>query len=354
MNWLVNVISQLGFLRRRSSAIMAAVFLLALTSCAFAQSGRTAAKPSDEPEDGELIRIRTEEILVPVSIRDPSGAQVQGLTSDRFIIFDNGERQEIASFNRERIPANIVLLLDASGSVFSRMRFIREAAKHFLKTLLPEDKVCVMQFADDAELLQDWTPATNSKSLLKALDWRYHPGQATVFYDGLYLAAQNQLSKVEGRRIVVLLTDGIDTAERQRVSFSDALTAIRRSEASVYVISLTESLRAEISKHERGWLGRVFGGSDRRAIAKAKSMIDEAEVRLTTLATQTGGRMFLPVNEEDLLPAYAAIAEELRSQYVITYKPKKRAASGEYRQIKVLVTPGGFEVATRDGYVGRG
>jgi hypothetical protein len=82
-------------------------------------------------------------------------------------------------------------------------------------------------------------------------------------------------------------------------------------------------------------------------------MINEAEKQLTTIATESGGRLFLPVKEADLLPAYEAIAEELRQQYVITFRPRKRAAAGEYRRIKVLVTPGGFEVAAREGYMGR-
>ena len=338
------------WLRHGLQALLVVVFA---GSFSFAQSGRPPAPAGEEASDDETIRVLTEEILVPVSIRDASGAPVSGLGPDRFIVFDNGVRQELTSFNRQRVPANIVLLLDASGSVFSRMRFIREAAKRFLQSLLPEDKVCVMQFADQVELLQDWTAGNNSKPLLKAIEWRYHPGQATVFYDGLYLAAHDQLGHVEGRRIVILLTDGIDTAEHKRASFADALNAIRRSEAAVYVVSLTESLRADIKKSDRGWLGRVFGGSDPRAIASANTIINAAEDRLTTLATETGGRIFLPVKEADLLPAYESIAEELRSQYVLTFKPKKRAAAGEYRRIKVLVTPGGYEVATRDGYIGR-
>lgn len=350
---ILKVMSQVKHWRRNSPMLRVAAIVLLAASCSFAQSGRPVSQAGDETSENETIRIRTEEILVPVSIRDSSGAFVSGLSPDRFLIFDNGERQEIASLNRERIPANIVLLLDASGSVFNRMRFIREAAKRFLKSLLPEDKVCVMQFADNAELLQDWTAGTNSKPLLKALEWRYHPGQATVFYDGLYLAAQEQLSHVEGRRIVILLTDGIDSAEHKRASFSDALYAIRRSEASVYVISLTESLRADIVRSDRGWVGRVFGGSDPRAVARANTILDEAERLLTTVATETGGRIFFPIKEEDLLPAYESIADELRSQYILTFKPKKRAAAGEYRRIKVLVTPGGYEVAARDGYVGR-
>ncbi len=349
----VKVISEVSLLRFVTSLLRGLIVLVLASSVTLAQSGRPPAAQTADDDDEDLIKVRTDEILVPVSIRDQAGLNVQGLTPERFIVFDNGERQEIVSFNRQRIPANIVFLLDASGSVFSRMKLIREAAKSFMKSLLPEDKVCVMQFADDVELLQDWTPGTESKPLLKALDWRYHPGQATVFYDGLYLAAQTQLNKVEGRRLVILLTDGIDSAPRKRASFTDALTAIRRSEAAVYVVSLTASLRDDISKYDRGWFGRVFGGTDAKALARARTMIDEAEDLLTRIATETGGRIFLPIKEEDLLPAYEAIAEELRLQYVITYKPTQRAAAGEYRRIKVLVTPGGFEVAARDGYVGR-
>ena len=292
---------------------------------------------------------------MPVSVRDWTGAPVGGLGQERFLVYDNGVRQEIKSFNRRRVPANIVLLLDASGSVFSQMRFIREAAKGFVHGLLKEDKVCVMQFADRVELLQDWTSATDLEKLEKSLDWRYHPGESTTFYDGLYLAAQEQLSRVEGRRIIILLTDGIDTAERRHASFTEALSAVRRAEASVYVVSLTASLRALIERQTGGgWLKRLLaGGYDPRLVARYKARIDEAERQLTGLATQTGGRIFLPLEKEDLSPAYSAIAEELRTQYIITYKPAPRAAAGEWRRIRVLVTPGGYEVATREGYTGR-
>jgi Ca-activated chloride channel homolog len=305
--------------------------------------------------DDDVVRIRSEEVFLPVSVRDWKGAPVGGLGQESFLVYDNGVRQEIRSFNRHRVPANIVLLLDASGSVFSQMRFIREAAKGFMRGLLKEDKVCVMQFADKVELLQDWTPATQTGELEKSLDWRYHPGESTTFYDGLYLAAQEQLSRVEGRRIIVLLTDGIDTAERKRASFTEALEAVRRAEASVYVVSLTASLRALIEKKTGGgWLGRLLaGGYDPRLIARYMDQINGAEKLLAGLAAQTGGRIFLPIKEDDLMPAYESIAEELRTQYIITYKPTPRASFGEWRRIHVLVTPGGYEVSAREGYTGR-
>lgn len=339
--------------------LLAVLGLCLAATEAFGQSGRqrdvaqTDASVGTTVDEEELIRVRTEEILVPVSVRDQTGVPVGGLSADRFLVYDNGVRQEINSFNRQRVPANIILLLDASGSVFSRMRFIREAAKGFLKGLLPEDKVCVMQFADEVELLQDWTGGTETRPLLKALEWRYHPGQATTFYDGLYLAAQEQLKRVQGRKVVILLTDGIDTAAKRRASYADATNALRRAEASVYVISLTESLRMALEKHDHGWVGKVFGGTDQQALARYKRLVDEAEKGLEQIAAETGGRLFLPLKEEDMKTPFEAIAEELRTQYIITFVPKQRAAAGEYRRLRVLVTPGGYEVAARDGYLGR-
>lgn len=349
---------------KRGLALCLVLSTLGWNTGANGQSGRQRAIQSPtttgsvEQEgvgDDEVIRVSSEEVVVPVSVRDLKGSPVGGLGEEQFLVYDNGVRQEIRSFNRRRVPANIVLLLDASGSIFSQMRFIREAAKGFVRGLLKEDRVCVMQFADKVELLQDWTSATEAEKLGKALDWRYHPGERTTFYDGLYLAAQEQLSRVEGRRIIILLTDGIDTAERKHADFAEAMSAVRRAEASVYVVSLTASLRALIEKKTGGaWWKRLLAGSyDPRLVARYMSTINDAEKQLAGLATQTGGRIFLPVEEGDLSPAYDAIAEELRTQYIITYKPTPRAAAGEWRRINVLVAPGGYEVAAREGYTGR-
>lgn len=324
------------------------------------QSGRknveTASAPVDSKEQqDDVLRIRTEEVLLPVSVRDEAGAPVGDLSQEKFVVFDNGVRQQITSFNRRRVPANIVLLLDASSSVFSQMRFIREAAKRFMQGLLKEDKVCVVQFSDRVELLQDWTPATELSQLEKSVDWRYHPGLRTTFYDGLYLAAHEQLNKVEGRHIIILLTDGLDTAEKQKASYAEAFNAVRRADGSVYVVSLTAYLRAELeAKVGTKKIRRMFSGYDPREVAYYLNLIDKSEKLLEELAVQTGGRMFLPIKDEELAPAYGAIAEELRTQYIITYQPKPKAAAGEYRRIRVLVLPGDYEVAAREGYTGRG
>lgn len=338
---------------KSSIKLWATLLCLSYSLSAHGQSGRPPVGADKEDKD-EVVRVRTDEVLLPVSVRDASGRFVAGLRPEEFIIYDDGVRQEIMSFNRRRVPVNIILLMDASGSVFSQMRFIRAAAKGFVNGLLKEDRVCVMQFADNVELLQDWTSAAEAAKLDKVLDWRYHPGMSTTFYDGMYLAAEEQFKNIEGRRIIILLTDGIDTAARRRASFDDALNAARRAEASVYVVSLTASLRAAIEAQTKGRLARLLAaGYDRRLIKQYIATIDEAERRLEQLAKQTGGRIFLPVENDSLAPAYRAIAEELRTQYIITYKPKPPAKAGDWRGIRVLVMPGGYDVAARTGYVGR-
>jgi Ca-activated chloride channel homolog len=352
---------------RSKKTYPAKILLLYLVLCLSAPvsslQGQSGRKTLEQPtglstekgvQDEEVLRIRTEEVLLPVSVRDETGTPVGGLDQEKFIVFDNGVRQEILSFNRRRVQANIVLLLDASTSVFSQMRLIRKAARRFIEGLAKEDKVCVVQFSDQVELLQDWTQATNLPQLEKSLDWRYHPGLRTTFYDGLYLAAQEQLSKVEGRRIIILLTDGLDTAERQKASFADALNAVRRADASVYVVSLTGYLRRQLEdKTGRTKAEKMFSGYDRREVAYYLSLLESSEKQLEGLALQTGGRMFLPLKDEELLPAYFAIAEELRTQYIITYRPKPPASGGEYRRVRVLVIPGDYEVGAREGYTGR-
>jgi len=341
--------------RRCCALCCVALILLALVFPAQSYTGGSGRAGSfkaggvrDVQEPVDVIRVRTDEVVVPVSVRDERGAPVNGLSEDQFLVYENGVRQEIASFNRRRVPANIVLLMDASGSVFYEMNLIREAARTFLQELVPGDQVSVMQFADRVELLADWTRAEDAGAINKALAWRYHAGERTAFYEGLQRAAEIQLKKVEGRRIIILLTDGIDTAGRG--SFSDALTAVRVAEASVYVVSLTVRLREELERKVGGRLRAFLSGISRAEISRYRTMIDDSERQLISVSEETGGRVFFPHETENLTPAYRAIAEELRTQYILTYVPKKGAGTEGWRELRVLVLPGGFDVATRSGY----
>lgn len=321
------------------------------TSPTKGEAGKRAA--AEEAED-DVVRVRTDEVLLAVSVRDAQGHLVGGLERERFMVYDNGRRQELEGFRRRRVPASVLLLLDASSSVFRQMELIRRAAGGFVEGLEAEDRVSIMQFADQVRLLSGWTAASEKAALLKSLNWNYRPGERTSFYAGLSAAARAQMERTEGRRIIVLLTDGIDTTKGGAAGWEQALADVRRAETSVYVISLTASMRAALERERGGRLRRLLAGSyERLFISRYLEMINRSESLLEQLATESGGRLFLPLEETDLAPAYSAIAEELREQYVLTYKPEPKPSAGEWRRVEVLVAPGGYEVSARKSYFGR-
>jgi len=323
---------------------------LALSLSAAAQSGRRTQESGKKGGTEEsAVRIKTEEVLLPITVRDSIGRLVTGLDAQDFFIYDNGQRQQIEDFNRRKVPVNVIFLLDASGSVFQQMEAIRNAALSFVKALSPEDRVAVMQFADKVQLLQDWTG--NSEDIKLALSWKYHPGQATAFYDAL-IAAAEKFKGVEGRRAIILLTDGVNT--KGSTSFAQGLEAMKRFEATVYVVSQTEAqarLLRRDTKGAAGVLNRIFGGAYQVEVKQYLLLLDQAERELTTLADATGGRIYLPVEERDLAQAYAEVAQELKTQYIVTYVPTNESAVDEaYHKVEVLVRGGGYQAHTRRGY----
>ena len=327
---------------------------LGLTLSSLAQSGRKPpeqerGKPSEpNQKSGSIISLKTEEVILPITVRDSLGRFVAGLDARDFFIYDNGQRQEIEDFNRRQVPVNVIFLLDASGSVFERMETIREAALSFVKTLAPEDRVAVIQFADKVQTLQDWTG--KYEDIKTALEWKYRSGQATAFYDALVETAE-KFKGVEGRRAVILLTDGVNT--KGNANFVSGLAAIKNSEAAVYVVSETEALARPLRRDTKGAAGvfnRVFGGSYSISVAQYLKLLEQAEGELTKLAETTGGRIYFPIADRDLATAYDEVAHELKTQYIVTYIPvSNRAAEESYHKVEVLVR-GGYQAYTRSGY----
>lgn len=322
----------------------------------YAQSGRRPRPPegrvspsgtSVPKSDGDdELTIATQEVLLSVTVRDIDGRPVTDLTGDDFIIAEDRTRQTVESFSTSTFPVNVLLLLDASGSVFSERASIRKAAADFVRHLGPEDKVSVIQFADKVELLQDWT--TNREDVALALNWRYRGGEMTDLWDALYVAATDQLSKVEGRRAVIVLTDGVDTTSR--VTYQQALGALDRADTSVYVVSKAEALIKRLAAYT-GIGGKLSGTA--QPAGEVVARLREAEDRLRALSDRYGGRLLSPVEEGDLGDAYAQVARELKEQYVITYVSTNEKRDGTWRAIEIFLTRPGLTVRTRKGYVAR-
>ncbi len=314
---------------------------------ALAQSGRKPppkAAPVQPGEDPDAdIRLGTQEVLLNVTVRDANGRPVKGLTQQDFIIAEDRVKQELASCRDAMLPVSVVLVLDASGSVFSERVSIRKAAGAFAKELGPEDRVSVIQFADKVELLQDWT--TDREPIQHALDWRYRGGEATAFWDALFLAAEDQLSKVEGRRAIILLSDGVDTASK--ISEDLVRAALDRCGASLYVVSKAQAVIERIKPYA-GKTG-VMTGTAKPARAAIGELL-AAEERMKRLADRYGGRLYAPVTDAELDTAYKDVALELKQQYVLTYVSANETRDGRWRSIEIFPTRPGMTVRTRKGY----
>lgn len=325
--------------------LVAAVF----AGTGYGQSGRRPPPPpppqSDVPgEAGADVRLGTEEVLLAVTVRDADGRPVTGLTGDDFIVAEDRVRQTLESCTVATLPVNVVLVLDASGSVFSELASIRRAAASFVAALGPEDRVSVIQFADKVELLQDWT--SDHEEIKHALNWRYRGGEATAFWDALYLAADEQLSRVEGRRAIILLSDGLDTVSK--VSEGSVRAALDRAATSLYVVSKATALMDRVRPYA-GKAGTLTGTSGRARAIIAK--LTESEERMRSLADRYGGRLYAPITDGDLATAYGDVAAELKQQYVITYVPKNEVRDGRWRTIEIFLTRPGMAARTRKGYV---
>jgi len=330
---------------RRVVCCLAAALLLAAT--ANPQSGRKSPEldqPSDEP-----LKLRAEEVLLNVTVSDPYGHQATDLRRSEFIVAEEGKRQQLSSFHVSSVPVNVVLLLDASGSVIGELSSLRDAARQFVEQLGREDKVSVMEFHLKVELLQDWT--SNHDDLLHAISWRFKPGAIpktggnTSLFDSIFLAANKQLAKVEGRKAIIILTDGDDNSSK--ISYDDALAAVVRSGAVVYVVSKARMFIEEADKYRHG-VNRVLGGGS--LADRYVTEMEKAERIMTDLATRTGGQIFSPMKDDEMKDVYARVAQELKSQYVITYVPTDDKRDGGLRHVKVYLTRPGYAARTRDSY----
>lgn len=331
--------------------------ILVMIPGALAQSGR---RPSSAPQTGsqnqdDSIRLRADEVLLNVTVIDSYGRQATDLSKNDFIIAEDGQRQEIASFLISNVPVNVVLMLDASGSIVSEIASLREAAMKFVDQLGPEDKVSVVEFHTNVELIQDWT--AKADEVRHALSWRFKPGMvmskdghydpgSTSLFDALYATAEDQLSKVSGRKAIIMLTDGDDTSSK--ITYNQSLSALIKSSAVVYVISKARAFIEQIKSQSGGKIGRVFGAGSQADFFIAKFV--EAERLMTDLSTRTGGRIYSPLRDYELKDVYGQVAHELKNQYILTYVSKNEQRDGRLRQVKVFLARPGYNARTRDSY----
>ena len=269
------------------------------------------------------LKVDVKLVNVLVNVTDRNGAIVGGLTKNDFAVSEDGRPQKIAVFERQSgMPLNIALAIDTSGSVFKDREIDEQAARRFVEALLrPEDKMSLIEFATDVVEL---TPFTNKKAVIERGLKRLRGGDATAFYDAIYLASQ-KLGVKNGRKILVLVSDGGDTAEN--TTYAQALEAALRNEVMIYSI---------IDVPVEASAGRDTGG----------------EHAMITLAEQTGGKSFY-VDQGGLDKAFERVSEDLRTQYLLAYYPQHQMPGVDFHRLQVTIpraSPGEFHLFYRTGY----
>jgi len=299
-----------------------------------AGAGLSLAGAALRGQDGEAkFSSDVKVVNVLTTVRTKHGDIVTDLTKDDFILAEDGRRQAIRYFSRETdLPLLLGLLVDTSGSQRNVIGEEQEASFRFLDKVLREDvdRTFIVRFDYQSELLQD---VTASKARLeKALDrlnlvsW-YRHGGGTTLYDAVYVSSSVIMKKREGRKALVLLTDGVDHGSRMRIG--DAIEAAQRADTLVYSILFDGD--------EGGGFGRGDFGEDGKGV-------------LQKLSRETGGGFFEVSKKHSLDAIYAQLQEELRSQYSLGYTPDGPADNKAFRGIKVTTRRSGLVVQARSGY----
>ena len=327
-------------------------------------SPATSLDDKDEVSEGDVVRIDTNLVTVPVSVLDRQGRFISDLRREQFNVFENGVEQKLAYFESTEKPFTVALLLDTSGSTFFHLWEIKEAAINFAKQLRPQDRVLVVTFDRLVMLL---TEATNDQNVVTEVIQRNAiTGFSTRLYDALDLIIRARLNKIEGRKAIVLFTDGVDTASYQ-ATFESTVREVEELDALIYPIQYdtTDFVDAQTRTNttietttirSRNFpprsSSRVTYGTP-KASGPGTSIGDYklADQYLHKLATKTGGQLYVANDRAQLSNAFTKIAEELRHQYSLGYYPQTTLQSGERREIKVRVDQPDVAVRARDSYV---
>jgi Ca-activated chloride channel homolog len=284
----------------------------------------TAAALSAAQQPSTTLKVDVKLVNVFVTVTDEHGAPIGKLTKENFKLSEDGKEQKIAVFDKESaLPLSIVLAVDTSLSTRKDLPLELASGRKFARTILrPQDALAVFQFSEIVNEVVPFTP--DLKTIDHAID-KMRLGSATALYDALYLGSR-ALDKRKGRKVMVVITDGGDTASK--VDYHDAVRAAQEAEAIVYSI-IVVPVEANA--------GRDLGG----------------EHALVQISEDTGGKHYYASSLPQLDDAFKQISDELRTQYLLAYYPSERFSDSDFRRISVGVTgtpESGLQVRHRTGY----
>ena len=303
----------------------------------------------EEVDAGDIIRVNTTLVTLPVSVMDRDGRYIPNLKKEEFRIWEDGVEQEVAFFQSVDKPFSVVLMLDTSPSTQFRLEDIQDAAISFVNQLRSDDKVMVVSFDGEIRTLSDFT--TDRERLRQAI-YRSRTRSGTRLYDAIDMVINQQLSRVSGRKAIVLFTDGVDTISR-RADYHSTIMDAQELDALIYPVqyNTADDMNAVNPKIDifGKILGGIFGGGTSRGTSDQDYEI--ANRYLLELANSTGGREYKADTLRNMSYAFANVAEELRRQYSIGFYPKRPPQAGQRRYIKVRARQPNLAVRARDSYI---
>ncbi|HSE31598.1 MAG TPA: VWA domain-containing protein [Pyrinomonadaceae bacterium] len=342
----------------------------------------------DEVDEGDVVRVDTQLVSVPAVVTDSTGRPIANLRQDNFQLFEDGKLQTITNFGTDQAPFEIALLLDTSGSTSNDVALIRQAAKSFVESLRPGDRVGVVAFNTYKEgsskiaTVDVLTNLTNDRESLQTAIDNLGSSNGTPYYDALDRVATDIFGEppreeVRGRRAIVALTDGVDSASES--DFATVRAKLTRAGIACYFIQInTEDFvedrlmrdcrddgRLTLSQKQLARYKQIFvkGAKDEdymdfcqmgpfERMSISRSLYNLARTEMNDLSKSSGGRSLVAASLADARAAFARVAADIGTLYSLGYYPSNKARDGKFRTIRLEIrgVRDKTQVRSRDGY----
>jgi Ca-activated chloride channel family protein len=355
------------------------------------QKPATSQQKDAGPEDvgeGDVVRVETTLVSIPVSVMDRDGKYIPNLRKEDFRIWEDGVEQQVAYFASTEKPFTVALMIDTSGSTKFKLRDIQDAAIAFIEQLRADDRVMVVSFSDKIRILSQ---PTSDRNLLRNAIWQVEPGSGTRLYDAVDQVINQSFNHIEGRKAIVLFTDGVDTTSKH-ARYEDNIRDAEELDALIYPVEYDTSTDMGVwgpgggggqssgnvvidilgailgggnnggngggggypggrgGRGRRGGGGGNWPGGGSGGSGTSREEYERGDQYLHDLARVSGARLY-NAEQQNLDAAFRSVAEELRRQYSLGYYPKSKPNPGDRRGIKVRVSRPELVVRTRDSYV---
>jgi Ca-activated chloride channel homolog len=314
---------------------------------------RTAASAqSTAPqEDSEFsLKVNVDLVLLNLTVIDENGRSVTGLRQDDFSLYENGTLQTITEFLPTEAPFNLALVLDTSNSVRPSLHLIKKAGVEFAQQLRTKDRIGIEVFNSSVTQLQGFT--SDRKQLTRTLNsLTVSNFGGSKVYDAIAQAVYRLRELSAGRSAIVILSDGMENASR--IKFDGLRLLMAQSDAVLYPVTILnrqrqqDQLEAYIRSRPES---DPYVANARASLAVLSEIYQLQTVRLSSLAQETGGKVFVVANLSDLAGEYAKIAEQLRNTYSVAYYSTNSGRDGSLRSVRIEVKNPKYQVRGRSTY----